>query len=184
MTQPADDETTFRRYVAYHEAGHALFAMLYADVLRVRRATCVPKPGLYEGGCLLAHPTGDPRKWTRRQLIGFVRSLLAGCQAAWVESGVTRQAPEDLERAYQIAIRVHDDEDAAVLWLENERKAVEATFRQPEVWRVLEAIAEALLREGMLGGRKLRRIAEGSFESTRTGHNHGQTKSLASRTPR
>lgn len=154
------------RRVAVHEAGHALVALLFNDVVPLRHVSIRPLRRS-SGRCLVDFPPART-VWTWRQAEAVARVWLAGEVADTIMHGCEPlpSAP-DRSAAWRWALRVHSgDRAAASTWLANERRAVEATLSRPHCRRALEALADALEREDYLGARRVRSICERAFGLT------------------
>ena len=98
----SDDD---KRRTAYHEAGHALAAMLAAGADPVRRISIIPRGEAL--GVTLSAPDGDRFSYTRDELEAKACVLLAGRAAEEVVFGdMTTTAESDLEQVTAMARRM------------------------------------------------------------------------------
>ncbi|MDG1400295.1 MAG: AAA family ATPase, partial [Candidatus Binatia bacterium] len=92
-----------RRRVAYHETGHALVGYFTPGADPVEKVSIVPR-GRGALGYTLQAPTEDRFLMTKDELLGRIRTLLAGRAAEQTVFGdVSTGASDDLERASQMA---------------------------------------------------------------------------------
>lgn len=97
VIEPAERERT-----AYHEAGHALLAMLEPGADPVRKISIIPRGGAL--GVTLSAPDSDRYSHDTAYLLGRIKMFLGGRAAEEVIYGsVTTGAASDLEAATQIA---------------------------------------------------------------------------------
>jgi cell division protease FtsH len=91
-----------RKVVAYHEAGHALVAMLLPESDPINKVTIIPRGrGL---GVTQYLPEGDRFNYSRQRLLTTLASMLGGRAAEQVAIGeITTGAENDLQRATQLA---------------------------------------------------------------------------------
>jgi cell division protease FtsH len=91
-----------RRRVAYHESGHALVGYFTPGADPVEKVSIVPR-GRGALGYTLQTPTEDRYLMTREELLGRVRTLLAGraCEET-VFGDISTGASDDLEKASQL----------------------------------------------------------------------------------
>lgn len=91
-----------KRFVAYHEAGHALSAKLLPHADKVHKVTIMPR-GMTLGQTMQL-PTEDRYIVTKRELLDRITILLAGRAAEEMVLGeVTTGAQNDLEEATELA---------------------------------------------------------------------------------
>lgn len=92
-----------RRRVAYHESGHALVGYFTPGADPVEKVSIVPR-GRGALGYTLQAPTEDRFLMTREELLGRIRTLLAGraCEET-VFGDISTGASDDLEKAGQLA---------------------------------------------------------------------------------
>ncbi|MEK7729715.1 MAG: ATP-dependent zinc metalloprotease FtsH [candidate division KSB1 bacterium] len=92
-----------KEIVAYHEAGHAIVAVLLPGVDRVHRVSIIPR-GVAALGYTLQLPTEDRYLMTRSELLNRLKVLLGGRVAEQVIfEEVSTGAQNDLERGTAIA---------------------------------------------------------------------------------
>eukprot|EP01059_Diplonema_ambulator_P002350 TRINITY_DN12007_c0_g1_i2.p1 TRINITY_DN12007_c0_g1~~TRINITY_DN12007_c0_g1_i2.p1 ORF type:complete len:586 (+),score=94.50 TRINITY_DN12007_c0_g1_i2:40-1797(+) len=94
-----------RKVTAWHEAGHALTAMLSEGADPVHKATIIPR-GSGILGLVLQHPTEDRYSMSRQMMLSRLRVALAGRAAEEVllgHSDVTAGAASDFETATALA---------------------------------------------------------------------------------
>ncbi len=92
-----------RRRVAYHETGHALVGYFTPGADPVEKVSIVPR-GRGALGYTLQAPTEDRFLMTKDELLGRIRTLLAGRAAEQTVFGdISTGASDDLERASQMA---------------------------------------------------------------------------------
>ncbi|MFP6665576.1 MAG: ATP-dependent zinc metalloprotease FtsH [Deltaproteobacteria bacterium] len=91
-----------RRRVAYHESGHALVGYFTPGADPVEKVSIVPR-GRGALGYTLQAPTEDRYLMTRDDLLGRVRTLLAGraCEET-IFGDISTGASDDLEKASQL----------------------------------------------------------------------------------
>jgi cell division protease FtsH len=91
-----------RRRVAYHETGHALVGYFTVGADPVEKVSIVPR-GSGALGYTLQAPTEDRFLMTKDELLGRIRTLLAGRAAEQTVFGdISTGASDDLERASQM----------------------------------------------------------------------------------
>jgi cell division protease FtsH len=91
-----------RRTVAYHESGHALVGHFTPGADPVQRISIVPR-GMGALGYTLQAPTEDRYLLSHEELLGRVRTLLAGRAAEeLVFDEISTGAADDLEKASQL----------------------------------------------------------------------------------
>ena len=91
-----------KKLTAYHEAGHALIAMLMPDADPVHKVSIIPRGRA--GGYTLMLPKEDRNYATRSELTEQLRTLLGGRVAeAVVLEEISTGAQNDLERATDLA---------------------------------------------------------------------------------
>lgn len=92
-----------RRRVAYHESGHALVGYFTPGADPVEKVSIVPR-GRGALGYTLQAPTEDRFLMTKEELLGRIRTLLAGraCEET-VFGDISTGASDDLEKASQLA---------------------------------------------------------------------------------
>jgi cell division protease FtsH len=91
-----------RRRVAYHESGHALVGFFTPGADPVEKVSIVPR-GRGALGYTLQTPTEDRYLMTRDELLGRVRTLLAGRGSEETVFGdISTGASDDLEKASQL----------------------------------------------------------------------------------
>ena len=94
---------TERKFVAYHEAGHALVAELRKNADRVTKVSIIPR-GIAALGYTLQLPTEDRFLMTEHELQNKIAVLLGGRAAEALVFGVTSTgAEDDLRKATQLA---------------------------------------------------------------------------------
>jgi hypothetical protein len=164
--------------MAYHEAGHVVHGSLLK--LHADRVSIVPDYGGPDGPASYGRVTLDPfPAWARRgraspgrvQLLveRHVGMIAAGAIAethyAGDSEGGWARARSDRERMYDLAglvCRSSDEADAYVGWLTvRTRRVVTGEIS----WRIIEAVATALLHHGALSARAIRRTIAGAYEA-------------------
>ena len=97
-----DDE---KKTIAYHEAGHALMALLLAKADPPRKVTIIPRGRAL--GVTEQLPDEDRLNLGRQRLLSTVAVMMGGRAAEIVEFGdVTSGAADDLKRATRLARRM------------------------------------------------------------------------------
>lgn len=92
-----------KEIVAYHEAGHAIVAVLLPGVDRVHRVSIIPR-GVAALGYTLQLPTEDRYLMTRTELLNRLKVLLGGRVAEQIIfDEISTGAQNDLERGTAIA---------------------------------------------------------------------------------
>jgi cell division protease FtsH len=92
-----------RRFVAYHEVGHALISAIREESRPVQKITIVPRT-MGSLGYTINMPKEDRYLLTRDELLAQITSLLGGRAAEIVKFGdVTTGSANDLERATELA---------------------------------------------------------------------------------
>ncbi|MEW6440720.1 MAG: hypothetical protein AB1640_07245 [bacterium] len=146
---------------AYHEAGHAVLAIILPFMEEIASVTIVPA-GEYRGtvrwqtSCYSAAPRtrAEKRTWAEAQIAMF----LAGEMAAIVGSGFSDGGPEDKDHTHarQLAETVYEDWSVRVKFLELCQARAEALIR--EHWKKVDALAIALLRRKTLTGKQVKMV--------------------------
>ncbi|WP_274717457.1 ATP-dependent zinc metalloprotease FtsH [Thermoleophilum album] len=94
-----------RRRVAYHEAGHALVAMLTPGADPLRKVSIIPRGRAL--GITFAAPEDDRFNYTRSELIAKIAVTLGGRAAEEVVFGdVSTGAEQDIEQVTELARRM------------------------------------------------------------------------------
>ncbi len=94
-----------RRVIAYHEAGHALVAMLLPETDPINKITIIPRGRAL--GVTQSLPEGDRHNYSRQYLMSLLAQMLGGRAAEEVAIGeITTGAENDLQRATQMARRM------------------------------------------------------------------------------
>jgi cell division protease FtsH len=112
-----------RRVTAYHEAGHALVALLLPESDPVNKVTIIPRGRAL--GVTEYLPENDRVNYSRQYLLSQLAMALAGRAAEQVAIGeITTGAENDLQRATQIARRMIGrwgmSEDMGLLFADDE----------------------------------------------------------------
>lgn len=181
---------------AFHEAGHALVALL--EGFDVRRVT-IARRGRVAGAC--EYGFAVPRHASRRTLRGVVRATaavaLAGSAAQDREAlgrGLVPVDPrsgapfplfapgaEDDERiATRFARRLHPALPARRAFLGRVRTRVEAVLDDPGAWAAVRRLARALVRERTLSGADAARTARRAIADA---VRHGRARPVGSPRP-
>jgi ATP-dependent Zn protease len=148
------------RLTAYHEAGHAVIAQLCGqqiteveiigddDHLGSVRSLRFPEPLTPE------HDPNMPTAPVERRLLctaaGMVAEAMVSAREGWDESC------EDLDAAVRLAMKVVDDCDRVVPFLEIVRDHTEELLRRN--WVAVETLAEALIERRRMSGEEVRRL--------------------------
>ncbi len=91
-----------RRMTAFHEAGHALIAMLSEHGDPLHKVTIVPRGGAL--GVTMTLPEEDRHTATREQMIAMIRHAMGGRAAEEVVfNQLTTGAADDLKKATRVA---------------------------------------------------------------------------------
>jgi cell division protease FtsH len=91
-----------RTVIAYHEAGHALVALMLPESDPVNKVTIIPRGRSL--GVTEYLPEGDRFNYSRQYLLTMIAGLLGGRAAEHVAIGeITTGAENDLQRATQLA---------------------------------------------------------------------------------
>eukprot|EP00118_Oscarella_pearsei_P006566 m.29881 g.29881 ORF g.29881 m.29881 type:complete len:732 (+) comp31246_c0_seq3:1391-3586(+) len=93
-----------RKMVAYHEAGHALVAMLTPGAMPVHKATIMPRGQAL--GMVSQLPEKDELSWSKKQLLARIDVSMGGRAAeelVFGEENITSGAVSDFEQATTIA---------------------------------------------------------------------------------
>jgi hypothetical protein len=164
---------------AYHEAGHALVAIL--EGFRVKRVT-ISRRGRLGGVC--EYGLLVPRRASRRALRRIVdataavavagsaaqdrEALARGLVALDPRSGAPfplfgAGAEDDARIATRFARRLHPRAAARRAFLGRVRTRVEVVLEDPTAWAAVRRLAGALLRERTLSGDEARRTARRAF---------------------
>ena len=163
----ADSERSERERVAYHEAGHAVVCI--HERVGLQSVTIAPRAG--QAGCRIRR--GRPRSSERephggsavqRRMESYVKIALAGRLAEWIHSKEWNdaRAESDLRNAVDlVAWFVAEDAERDRL-LGRLQRETEALLRKERVWRGVEALARALLRENTLEPKRAEAIVLGS----------------------
>ncbi len=94
-----------KRVTAYHEAGHALVAVLIPEVDPVHKVTIIPRGQALGVTQLL--PEGDRYSMGRRQLLGRIAMMLGGRAAEEITfDQFTTGAADDIKKATELARRM------------------------------------------------------------------------------
>jgi hypothetical protein len=158
-----------QRHAAYHEAAHAVVAVLlrvpfrHVSIIASEGNRARMVPGVVLEAC---EPRDNPSTRTRLWLERRIMVLLAGPAASsllgWGQTGAS-----DWAEARAMAKRVcpgDGEAEAFEAWL---HERVLAMLREPATWEAVEAVADALQQRGRLGERSIRRLVGRSLRSPR-----------------
>lgn len=158
-----------RTQVAYHEAGHAVTALVLGR--SVKRLTVIPEPGKHEGVVVYEQvdpPGCDPAEWLTVDLAGgaALERLLGDTAAGWLDGvGLAgRASAGDLAQADARAIRLcHGSRGRARELLE--RRLGVARSVVAHQWAAVVCVAEALLELEEMDGAQLRACYNACLEN-------------------
>ncbi len=150
-----------REIVAYHEAGHAVYAFFRR--VKIRKVTIVP-----DGGSLgsVSHSKilrgNHEVEWTprmRQQVETLIQVCLAGPIAQRIRdprSYRSSHAHVDHRTAVDAAMVLCSSGRQATAFLRYQRICVEEFLRGPRTWGMVEALAAELLRRSAMTGDEVR----------------------------
>jgi ATP-dependent Zn protease len=151
-----------RLLTAYHEAGHAVMAQLCGqriteveivgddDHLGTVRSLRFPEDPSPEADPHL--PTAPVERRLLCTAAGMVAEAMVSGRRDWDESS------EDLDAAVRLAMKVVDDCDRVIPFLELVRDHTEELLRRN--WPAVSTLAEALMEHRRLTGEQVRRLLE------------------------
>jgi hypothetical protein len=146
---PPDERT------AYHEAGHAVVALLLGLSLESASARPLWLDGRFYGGVVRFRDyPADVDSWCRM--------LLAGEAAEVLRFGGTTadSCGRDLDQARRWAVwKGESDPDA---YLRQQAAEVRELLRQPVNWAAVRLLAKALMSQEVLGGAAVREVTDGA----------------------
>jgi ATP-dependent Zn protease len=150
---PVSDEE-----MAYHEAGHAVIHLLNGGTIsRVSIDRQDPQRGVHPAGALPeVKDEGAARARAAVAVAGEAAGLIRN------EQRLRATAAADYEAAMRAARRVTPDEAAAQRLVVEEAVRVRERLGQPEVWRQVEAVAAALMRQRTITGEEVARAIRGA----------------------
>jgi ATP-dependent Zn protease len=159
MTDEPVDETT-----AYHEAGHAIMALLLGrPVAFVSARPARQHLGICEFGKAVFRPAED---WLEREML----IALAGLAAEFRHTGMHdwQAGGKDLASAERLARdRAGGHERKAQRLLRRSLSKAEHLLAQDAPWRAVERMAAELMRLGEISGRAARHIYEEALRDAR-----------------
>jgi hypothetical protein len=137
--------------LAYHEAGHAVLHHLQGGIVtRLSIERTDPRQGTHVAPQPAPAQAADPQAALRN----LVAMLVAGEVAATIrgapEAAVAAGGTVDREAALRAAAEVGLDEAAGRALIEAEWPRVRARLEEPDTWKLVEATAQALLRQKTL----------------------------------
>ena len=144
--------------MAYHEAGHAVIHLLDGGTIsRISIDREDSRRGVQPAGAL-PEVTDEAAARTR------AATAVAGEAAGLIrhEQRLRAAAEADYEAALRAARLVNHDEAAAQRLVMKESARVRERLRRPDVWRQVEALAEALLRQRTLSGEETAQAVRGA----------------------
>jgi hypothetical protein len=134
--------------LAYHEAGHAVIHHLQGGI--VTRLS-IERTDARQGTHIAPQPSPAQSADPQLALRELVAMLVAGEVAATIqgapEASVTAGGTVDRAAALRAAAEVGLDEAAARAMMEAEWPRVRARLEEPHTWELVEAAAQALLRQ-------------------------------------
>ncbi len=149
--------------IAYHEAGHALMALLLGG--EVRRVTIEPDnddgPDRQGDTQVLWRRSGISDKEFAKQA---VQVSLAGPVAEMIYSGdpyhpgLVAEWAADWSEAWNSAAALHQDERQRLKFLESISIQLHRRLQQDEMWAALAALADNLLAHETLDGEQIESI--------------------------
>ena len=152
------------KYVAYHEAGHAV--MCFHQRVAVRGATIVPDEEV-GGRVFHANPLKGVRldiettTRSRWQMEKLVRVCLAGPEAQRrysPRSWRNAHGSDDFSQAVDLLGYFCGSSEEIEAYLHLLRVQTRQFLRLPHVWQAVQSVAEALLESKQLGGYELRQL--------------------------
>lgn len=152
-------EPTYQPATAYHEAGHAVLALILGRP--VQRVSILPD-SLHAGHCALGKSVFRPSEdWLEREML----IALGGIAAEAKHSGdyAWGGAARDQQYVWQLAVQRAGERRAERLQRRLLAKA-EHLLAQETHWRAVELIAAELLRCGAISGRTARHLFERGCE--------------------
>jgi hypothetical protein len=138
-------------HLAYHEAGHAVMHHLQGGIVtRLSIERSDPQQGTHVGPKPAPGPAADPQQALRE----VVAVLVAGDVAATIQGSpaemVAAGGKVDREQALRAVAGAGLDAAAGQAMIEEEWRRVRVRLEEPESWALVEAAAQALLREKTL----------------------------------
>lgn len=153
METPTPEPPTYDRATAYHEAGHAVIALLLGRP--VHAVSVLPTRDL-QGWCQFRNPVFRPSEdWLEREIL----IALAGMAAEAQHTGTygIPEASRDLAYVRKLTVQRAGERRAERL----ERRMlskVEHLLAQETTWRAVELIVAELLQRGEISGRTARHL--------------------------
>ena len=144
-------------HLAYHEAGHAVIHHLQGGtILRLSIERNDPKQGMHPA----KQPTPTESADHQKALRDLVALLVAGEVAATIhgapENVVKAGGRVDREHAIRRAAELDVDEAAARAMIEAEWPRVRDRLEEPTNWKLVDSLAQHLVRQKVLDGDKIR----------------------------
>ena len=149
--------------IAYHEAGHALLAVLLGGAVRLATIEPYRDDGPVRQGdtqIIWRRMPGDDREYAKTG----VHVCLAGPVAEMIYSGepyhpgFVAEWADDWKTAWDLAGALHVDERKRLNYLEEVTARLYRQLEQENVWAALAAIADNLLAHETLEGEQIEEI--------------------------
>lgn len=158
-----------QRHAAYHEAAHAVVALLLRVPFRsVSIAACEESRARMVPGIVLEareprdNPSTRTRLWLERRIMVRLAGPAASSLLGWGQAGAS-----DWDQARVLARRVcpgQAEAEAFAQWL---YQRVLAMLRDPGTWGAVETVADGLRERGRLSAKTIRRLVGRSLKALR-----------------
>lgn len=141
--------------MAYHESGHAVIHHLNGGTIqRLSIDRADPRRG--------TQPS-SPRGAEKKPGLGHVIAVLVAGDVAGQEHGTaenltTAGSRVDYDQAFRAAAEAGFDRDEARAMIDSKWERVRTQLREPASWRLVEALAQALLKQRTLDAEQVKAI--------------------------
>ncbi|MGH7224655.1 MAG: hypothetical protein ACRELF_15640, partial [Gemmataceae bacterium] len=152
-------ETAYNEATAYHEAGHAVIALILGRP--VQRVSVLPD-GRFAGHCQFGKSVFRPSEdWLEREILIALGGIAA--EARYTGDYAWEGAARDQRYVQELAVQRAGERRAERLQRRLLAKA-EHLLAEEGHWRAVELIAAELLRAGSISGRAARHLFERGCE--------------------
>lgn len=145
-----------RGFVAFHEAGHAVAAYLLHK--RIDQVTIIPDADRQIAGRLKHGPSLNVERATNKQIEREIMFTLAGPVVdEFIDSPLAGSA-SDKARALNLAEHMVGSAEELLTYSDRLWSRTWDLLTDPEHWRAIEHVADALLEEERIGRKRVRQI--------------------------